>query len=114
MTFAKLKALIEFHRRVQGSKFVFLFIYFQTKNENLLGLLLPGGQELLRPSVDEIWAYNQNLFFYKKDLKIANYGTLKGKNALNLILIHVKVVIFNSKSLMFFKIRQFCQIDTYQ
>ncbi|MEZ4957476.1 MAG: WG repeat-containing protein [Saprospiraceae bacterium] len=44
-------------------------LFFQTKKENLLGLLLPTGQELLRPSVDEIWVYNTNLFFYKKDLK---------------------------------------------
>ncbi len=44
-------------------------LFFQTKNENLLGLLLPNGRELMEPSVDEIWVYNPNLFFFKKDLK---------------------------------------------
>lgn len=44
-------------------------LYFQTKKDDLLGLLLPDQKELLRPSVDEIWIYNNNLVFYKKDLK---------------------------------------------
>ncbi len=44
-------------------------LYFQTKKENLLGLLLPIGKELLIPSVDEIWVYNENLVFYKKELR---------------------------------------------
>ena len=50
-------------------------LYFQTKKEELLGLLLPSGIELLKPSVDEIWVYNENLFFIKKDLK---WGAIDG------------------------------------
>ena len=43
-------------------------LYFQTKKEGLLGLLLSTGKEILKPSADEIWAYNNNLFFFKKNL----------------------------------------------
>ena len=41
-------------------------LFFQTKKENGLGLLLSNGQELLKPSVDEIWVYDHNLFFLQK------------------------------------------------
>lgn len=44
-------------------------LFFQTKKDKQLGLLLPNGKEPLRPSADEIWVYNDNLFFYKTNLK---------------------------------------------
>ena len=50
-------------------------LFFQTKKEDLLGLLLPNGVELLKPTVDEIWVYNENLFFFKKNLK---WGAIDG------------------------------------
>lgn len=41
-------------------------IYFQTKNDNLLGLLLSNGFEALAPQAEEIEIYNPHLFFFKK------------------------------------------------
>ncbi len=44
-------------------------IFFQTKINGLLGLLLPNGLELLPPQADEIRVWSANLIFYEKSRK---------------------------------------------
>ncbi len=81
-------------------------LYFQTRKENLLGLLLPKGKELLKPSVEEIWVYNENLVFFKKDLRWGAIDML-GREVLKPVYKHfsrisdqfIKLVANNSPSL---------------
>lgn len=42
-------------------------LFFQTKKEQLLGLLLPSGRELLEPQVGDIRVFNDELIFFKKN-----------------------------------------------
>ena len=58
--FDKISLLENVPKHVKG-------LFFQTRNENLLGVLLPSGFELMSPQADEIRVYNDRLIFYKKD-----------------------------------------------
>ena len=61
--------------------------YFKTKKDNSWGVLLPSGREILAPCADEIWVYNENLFFYKKNLKWGAVDRL-GQNVLQPVYNH--------------------------